>query len=238
MTFSYQPRIPGMPEDRSRRSPRRGSRDVFHAYMAKAVSFDKETGMPMMAPEADVPKGVISFSEAMNRKTTDFDQYVHFYEHDGQIERFWNDPWKYMGRLSRFSGFISPDYSSAPDMPKPLRMFNTYRNQLVGAWLQSLGYKVICNVRCPAYGHEYSLVGVPKRSVLAVGAVGCIKDPRDRHRFEGGLIRAIDEADPIGLVVVGEDAYGVFEYARIKGIPLYFHSGSTRKRYEEVRHVR
>ncbi len=234
MASPYQFKIPGMPLEP--RKPSKACKDVFHAYMTKAVELDFDTGIPIMQPEANIPKSVISFSEAMGNKCTDYDQYVHFFEHDKKIERFWNAPWKYMPKLSKFAGFLSPDYSSTPGMPRPLKIYNIYRNQLVGAWLQNLGYKAICNVRCPAVDHNYTIAGTPKKSLLGVGAVGCIKNRNDRHRFEGGIRRIVDELEPLGLIIVGEDAYGVFDYAKEKGVPLHFYPGPTQKHFEEACH--
>lgn len=48
----------------------------------------------------------------------------------------------------------------------------------------------------------------------------------------GGLIRAVDELKPTGIVVVGEDSYGVFDYVRDCGVPIYFFSGETQKAYK------
>lgn len=236
MTSHYQTQIPGMPLEPKK--PNKGCKDVFHGYMTRAVVRDPETDMPIMARESNVPKGVVSFSEAMDKKNQAFDCYVHFYEHDKSIERFWNSPWKYMKKLSMYAGFIAPDYSVTPDMPKPLREYNTYRNQLIGAWLQTLGYRAICNVRCLLSGDKFSLAGAPKNSLIAIGAVGCIKDRASRNRFEGGLIRLVDELEPTGLVVVGEDAYDVFEHPKEKGIPIHFYQGQTQDRFEELHRER
>lgn len=236
MTYFVQGQIPDIPPER--KTPSKACKDVFHGYMTKAIELEPVFGMPMMKPELKIPKGVVSFSEAMNSKTVDFDQYVHFYEHDAKTERFWNSPWKYMNRLRNFAGFLSSDYSSTPDMPKPQRAYNIYRNQLIGAWLQNLGYNVICNVRCPAEGHDYTIAGVPKNSLLGIGAVGYIKNRNCRRRFEGGIARIVDELEPAGLVVIGKDAYGVFDYAKFRGIPLHFYPGSTQKHFAEVRNER
>lgn len=236
MTSTYQYQFPGFPDDF--KCPSKGMKDVFHAYMTRGVTFEETAEMPIMQSEHIVPKGLVSFSEAMEQRCKDFDCYVHFFENDCQIERFWNAPWKYMDRLSMFSGFISPDYSSTPDMKRPQRQFNTYRNQLVGAWFQSLGYHAICNVRSPAFGHDYSLAGAPRHSLIAIGSVGCVKNRADRRRFEGGLIRLIDTLDPSGLVICGSDSYDVFDYAKEREIPLHFYSGQTQKYFEGDGHER
>ena len=180
-----------------------------------------------MKPEYTIPTRIISFSEAMKANKPDYNSYVHFYENDDQIERFWNNPWHYMNRLSKFAGFIATDYSTGPGIPDPVRRYNVYRNQLTGAWLQSLGFRALCNMRCPAFGYDYFTVGAPKNSLIAIGEVGCIKNCHDRNRFVGGLIRAVNELEPIGIVVVGGDSYGVFDYVRDCQIPLYFYDGQT-----------
>lgn len=109
------------------------------------------------------------------------------------IERFWNNPWRYLERLSRFAGVVATDYSTGPSMPDPVRRYNVYRNQLTGTWMQSLGIAALCNVRCPAFGHDYFLAGVPRHSLICVGEVGCVKNRYDRNRFEGGIVRAVQE---------------------------------------------
>ena len=58
-----------------------------------------------------------------------------------------------------------------------------------------------------------------------------MKSLRDRARFEGGLIRAVQELEPTGLVVVGEETYNVFDYVKKSGIPLYLFKGETSSYY-------
>ena len=53
--------------------------------------------------------------------------------------------------------------------------------------MQSLRMPALCNVRCPAFGHDYFLSGVPRRSLICIDEVGCVKNRYDRNRFEGGL---------------------------------------------------
>lgn len=236
MTHYHQTQIPWYKPHSSK--PAKSCKDVFHAYMTRGIDTDPVYDMPVMQPETMVPTGVLPFSEAMNPNCTDYNKFVHFYEHDYQIERFWNQTWKYLPKVSKFAGIISPDFSSTPDMPRPLRQFNIYRNQLLGAWYQSLGYHAICNTRCPESGHDYSIAGAPKHSILSLGAVGCIKNYENRNRFIGGLIRLIDELHPSGLIIVGEDAYGVFDYAKELHIPLFFFQGATSKHFKELAHER
>lgn len=216
------------PEPRKKRG---SNRDVAHMYMTQGVIIEQVSGMPVMQAEHHIPTGMISFSKAMSQRNPDLSQHVHFYENDDKIERFWNRPWKYMDKLIRFAGVVATDYSTGPGIPDPVRRYNVYRNQLTGSWMQSLGLNVLCNVRCPMFGCDYFLSGVPRQSLICVGETGCVKNSRDRERFEGGLVRAVQELDPSGIVVVGKDSYGVFEYAKANGIPLYFFEGETSRHF-------
>lgn len=223
--LSCQGELPGIPPEPR---PQRGSnRDVGHVYMTKGVIIEQVSGMPRMLPEHRVPTGMISFSKAMRQRHPDYTCHVHFYENDDAIERFWNNPWRYMRKLSRFAGVVATDFSTGPGIPDPVRRYNVYRNQLTGSWMQSLGFNVLCNVRCPAFGYDYFLIGVPRRSLICVGEVGCVKYPQDRVRFGGGVIRAVQELEPEGIVVVGKNSYSVFNYARENGVPLLFFDGET-----------
>lgn len=235
MSSSYQGVLPGMPPEA--REARGSSRDVMHAYMTKGVVIDQLSGIPIMEAEHEVPHRIISFSEAMAASAPDSSVYVHFYENDDKIERFWNNPWKYLNKLIGFGGAIAPDFSTGPGIPDPVRRYNVYRNQLVGAWLQSLGLHVLCNVRCPAFGSDYFTVGAPRNSLIAIGEVGCVKNRYDRNRFEGGLVRAVNELAPTGIVVVGEDSYGVFDYVKNCEIPIYFFSGQAERYFGGEAHV-
>lgn len=234
-THCCQGTLPGIPPE-SRRQ-RGSNRDVAHAYMTKGVIIDQTNGMPVMWPESNVPTGMVPFSVAMGQKNPDYSCHVHFFENDDVIERFWNNPWRYLERLSRFAGVVATDYSTGPSMPDPVRRYNVYRNQLTGAWMQSLGIAALCNVRCPVFGHDYFLAGVPRHSLICVGEVGCVKNRYDRNRFEGGIVRAVQELEPTGIVVVGGDSYGVFDYARDCEIPLYFFRGKAAEAHARVAHV-
>ena len=64
---------------------RTGCRDVFHAYFVEDAEFDGNLEIPYINREMEVPNKLISFSDAL--RTEDFDQWVHFYEDDGNFER-------------------------------------------------------------------------------------------------------------------------------------------------------
>ena len=79
------------PKRRPRAKPPHHARDVFHAWMLEGAEYAKPLGMPKLAPIHVDPERLIAFSDAMSPRWNDFDCFVHFFEDDCRIERFWNE---------------------------------------------------------------------------------------------------------------------------------------------------
>ena len=197
---------------------RTGCRDVFHAYFVEDAEFDGNLEIPYINREMEVPNKLISFSDAL--RTEDFDQWVHFYEDDGNFERLWNRPGIYLPRLKKFKGIISPDFSLYRDMPLVMQLWNIYRSRAIGFWLQLNGIKVIVNIRfADKRTYRYCCDGVAKHCVIALGTHGTLKNKEDRRYFCEGLAAVIKRLEPAAIVVYGsapEDIFGPYKKAGIK----------------------
>ena len=200
-------------------STRSGCKDVFRAFLVKNAQFASDLEIPCIAPEMSLPERMIPFSKAIS--STDYDQWVHFYEDDASFERIWNNPEKYLPILRKFKGVISPDFSLYRDMPLVMQQWNTYRGRAIGHWLQENGIPVIANVR---WGDErtYDLccVGVPRKSTIAVGSHGCIKIVREREFFKQGLGYVVKKLQPQTIIVYGVAPDTVFDEYRSAGIHI------------------
>jgi len=200
-------------------SIRNGCKDVFHAFMVRNATYEGALEMPRIAPEAAIPKKLISFSKAVSG--TDFDAWVHFYEDDVTFERIWNYPFKYLPILKRYKGVISPDFSLYRDMPLVMQNWNIYRSHAVAVWLQSEDVPVIANVR---WGDErtYSVccLGVPHGASIAVGSHGCIKLLRERKHFINGLEYVVKKLMPKTIIVYGTAPDSVFGKYKAAGIEV------------------
>lgn len=198
---------------------REGCRDVFHAYFVEDAEFDGKLEIPYIDRETEIPKRLISFTDAL--RTEDFDQWVHFYEDDTNFERLWNRPRIYLPRLKKFRGVISPDFSLYRDMPLVMQEWNTYRNRATGHWLQSNGIKVIPNIRWgDKRTYEFCFLGVRKHSVIAVGSHGLIKIREERKYFAEGLEYAVNTLHPTAVVVYGSAPKEVFSRCEEDGIRI------------------
>ena len=117
--------------------------DVFHAYLVENADYNGYIELPVIRTSNLIPNRVVTFSKAMSKAWRDFDCWVMFYEHDVKFERLWNNPDKYLKKLKRFNGVLSPDFSLYRNMPLVMQMWNTYRGRALASWLQSNGAEVI-----------------------------------------------------------------------------------------------
>lgn len=202
-------------------------RDVFHAQMLSDVEFSDIWELPKVGACDAHPAGLAPFSVAMDEKCRDFDCFVHFYEDDFRFERVWNDPTRYLPRLRKFAGVIMPDFSTCIDFPKPLKMWNCYRNQLLAAWWQARGLTVIPSARYEP-GCDWLLEALPKKSVLAICGRALVKDVDERRRFVRDLRTTVDTLEPVAIVYYGSNRYGVLDYPQSLGIPLWVYPGCGR----------
>ena len=133
-------------------------------------------GIPDMLPMEPIEHLVEIPLQGFNFAMTDKGRQnkgVHFFLHDYQFERVWNNPNKYIDVLKKYKYVLSPDFSPYADMPYSLQLFNVYRNRWCGRFWQSRGIQVIPTI---TWGGDetldFCLAGVPKHSVIATSTMG------------------------------------------------------------------
>ena len=129
-----------------------------------------------------------------------------------------------------------PGLLAVRNMPVARKIEHTYRNQLLGAWLQVQGVNVIANVRLSGRDSvPFALAGVPRESSIAIGLHGCVKDKENRIHVIEEIRLICDLQEPTNLIVYGSDAFGVLDHAREAGhlVHVYqpdsFRRASSRK---------
>ena len=208
--------------------PLRDRRDVFNARLLDGLTLVGPYEIPRIEPCTQVTSSLICFSEASALRVPDPDAWVHFYEDDYRFVRLWHAPTRHFRRLAGFAGVISPDFSLYRNMPVAQKIDHTYRNQLLGARMQADGINVIANVRLSGRGSvPYALAGAPRRSTVALGLIGCIRDSTNRRHVLEEVRILCDELAPANLVVYGSGAYGVLDYPREQGIPVHLFPADT-----------
>ena len=165
-----------------------------------------EKGYPIMRPCEEPPK--IDELIEFNRVLTDErpgNHGVHFFVDDYQFERVWNRPIVWLEKLRRYRCVVQTQFSSYTDFPKPLRQYQHYRNQLMGAFWQSQGLTVLPT---PGWSgddsFEWTYEGQPKESWVAISTIGVTRYADARVNFIRGCRRYFEEFRPKGVYVYGK----------------------------------
>lgn len=80
-------------------------------------------GIPQIDPVTEYPQGeFIPVNYAMTAKRPE-DKIVHTFVDDYQFVRFWNQPDRYIDRLSKFKAVCAPDFSTYTDMPLAMQIY-------------------------------------------------------------------------------------------------------------------
>ncbi|VDG75708.1 Uncharacterised protein [Actinobaculum suis] len=212
-------------------TPSKDWRDVGNWRLLNGLKLARPYDIPIIEGCEEVPEFLEVFSETTRGGEIKPGTWVHFYEDDQKFVRFWNNPEKYLPRLSEYSGVVSPDFSTYENLPICERMHATYKNQLLGAWLERNGVQVIPNVRLT--GREsvsYALAGVPSSRTLAVGTHGCIKKSNSMHQFREEISLICRLKMPTDLVVYGCLPRALREVPLELGIPVHVFSPDTWQR--------
>lgn len=133
---------------------------------------------------------------------------VHFFLDDYQFERVWNSPDKYVEILKKFKYVMSPDFSLFTDFPVALQIYNHYRKQFVGSYLQNQGCIVIPTV-CwsDEKSYEWCFDGIQKNGVVCVSSVGTQK--QNKSEFVDGYNEMMKRINPKTILFYGNIPKGI-----------------------------
>lgn len=181
-----------------------------------------------------IPKKLITFSKAL--KSTEYDAWIVFYEHDEAFIRIWRNPRKYLNILKRFRGVMSPDFSMYRNMPLVMQAWSTYMSRALALWWQENGIEVIPNVRFSTEdSYEIVFQGIEKHSTVSVGTHGCFKRKLDREYFLMGFDKMMKTIEPKVVIIYGAAPQKYFrkydDYCHIIQFPSQFsmtHSNARR----------
>lgn len=209
--------------------------DVFKAFLVENAEYDGILELPIIKTSNFIPNKVITFSKAMAHRTTDFNQWVMFYEHDKNFERLWHNPKQYLPKLKKFNGVISPDFSLYRNMPLIMQEWNTYRSRALANWLQYNGIEIIPNVRWnDERTYEFCFDGIEANKTIAVGTHGCIKSNADKAYFKRGLAELVKRLSPQNIIVYGAAPKDIFKQYKDNGINIIHFESEISKAKRQV----
>ena len=152
----------------------------------------------------------IPFNYVLSSKEFGFG--VHFFIDDYQFERLWTYPERYIEILKKYQYVLSPDFSLYTNMPKAMQIWNRYRSQWIGSYLQHHGVCVIPTISwSDESSFEWVFDGVEKNSIVAVSSVGCLKTSQDKISFIKGYNTMIETIKPKLVLFYGRAPEGIIK---------------------------
>lgn len=163
--------------------------------------------MPQLEPVKKLPKITewISFNYVLSDPNPE-GKAVHFFIDDYQFERVFNQPEKYVDKLRQYVCVATPDFSPYGDMPLITQMWNHYRKQWVGAYMQERGVTMIPTIRASTDERslEWYLDGIPKGGIVIMSSMWTGKEElTDISQKEYITMR--DTIKPKKIFIYGKD---------------------------------
>lgn len=159
-------------------------------------------GVPIIRHTNYTPQRIVPFNRIFSVRRTDCG--VHFFLHDYQFERLWNEPLRYLPRLSKFCCIFAPDFSLYVDMPEPVKRWNIYRNRLIGAWLQASGLTVIPTISwAETASFNYCFDGIEPHGTVAISTVGTGQNTLSQLLWKRGAAKMMELLKPTTVIVYG-----------------------------------
>jgi len=193
--------------------------DVFKSNLVKDAYFSPNYEFPIIKRTVLKPEEAIPFDKAS--KSINFNHWIHFYIHDRNFERLWNNPKQYLAMLKRFDGVITPDFSLYRELPLAIQIWNTYRNRALAFWLQNNDINIVPNIR---WGDErtyaFAFEGIEQGGTVAVSTSGRMRDKTDRYYFTKGLAKMVDALKPDTIISYSSTPKDIFGQYMEQGVEI------------------
>ena len=181
--------------------------------------------MPVLQPVDHVPTRLIGFNYA--RTSTEYDAGLHFYLDDYQFERIWNQPDLYIPLLQKFDCCLTPNFSIYLDMPKALKIWNTYRARLLGQIMQDNGIITIPIVYwSDESSWDFCFDGIPANSTISVNNIGN-SVAEAKAIWDRGMRELIRRKEPQRILMYGNGVRENFDFGDIEII--YYENDVTKR---------
>ena len=195
----------------------------FHALPAQQLSpsgNEYRTPDPQHTPPA-VPGWLVPYRQRIRADGPLDDGCVHFFLDDYRFETVWNRPVKALEALAPYQMVLTPDFSLYRDWPLMLQLWNVYRNRWCGRFWQEEGFTVIATVSwSTAVSYDFCFLGVPRRSVVAVSAVGVNLDaPLEYRLFVDGFTEMVRQLEPLLVLAYGRLPTACHELVEVVAYP-------------------
>ncbi|MBK8900274.1 MAG: DUF4417 domain-containing protein [Anaerolineaceae bacterium] len=198
-----------------------GNFDRLHA--GQLFPSDNQYGIPTLqhTPVSQIPAWLVPYRQRIRVIELRDDGAVHFFTDDYRFETVWNRPCKALEALAPYQMALTPDFSLYRDWPLMLQLWNTYRNRWCGRFWQEEGYSVIPTISwSTVVSFDFCFLGVPRRSLVAVSAVGINLDaPLEYRLFVDGFVEMVRRLEPQVVLSYGRLPAACHELVEVVSYP-------------------
>lgn len=206
-------------------------RDLYLAYLIDGAKRSETDGFAIieewMVP-TEPPKEIFQWNRRQDVKNPS-ESAMSFYCNDDGFTPILNNPKAYTDKLRQYGCLIGLDASPFDNMPLWIQKSQIGLNIGITYYYGSCGMKVIPNVRIGSDETLSSLEAYPHHTLIAIGTNGFVKSLENRCKFASQLQKAVDILEPSGICVYGPTPDELFNYVRLKGIPIYQYDSFTMK---------
>lgn len=127
----------------------------------------------------------------------------HFFTHDCEFEKLWNQPEKYFTMLNNFQYVCAPDFSVFSNMPLAMQIWQVYRSRALAWWLSLHGANIIpVATWSDVASFDFCFDGLPMHSTIAVSTNGCFSQS-GKAAYRAGFVEMVDRIQPEKVLVIG-----------------------------------
>ncbi len=123
------------------------------------------------------------------------------FQFDYTINRYWNDPLRYIKYIKDFLCVATPDFSAYTNMDEIEIAHNVYKNRWIGCWWQSLDINCIPTISWANEDtYKYCFAGVEKGSDVIIST---ISNSNSKDNFLKGYNKMLEVIEPKTIFVKG-----------------------------------
>lgn len=129
------------------------------------------------------------------------------FNYDKILEKYWNNPLKYLAKFQLCGAVSTPDFSVYPRMSMFDVMHNVYKNRWLGVTWQNAGNTIIPSV---AWGEEHTydvcFSGIEEGCIVVISTLGC---QNKKKEFLEGFFEMKKRIKPPLIIVYGNMIEGM-----------------------------
>lgn len=142
--------------------------------------------------------------ENLTTKTNNKNKIVFMFEYDDVLNKYWNNPLKYISKFSSCMAVCTPDFSiySRNIMNENEAKHNVFKNRWIGAVWQKYNIKVIPTISWQGEDtYDYCFSGIEKGSIVLISTIG-VED--NFSVFINGFNEMKKRIEPSLIIVYGK----------------------------------